>query len=371
MHIRIMAFTMSLISVLSFIAPASLQPRLMQAHFAMLANPVAGFETNSLLVWRDGEIVQEAYFNGFDENTLHPVYSITRTVLKALVGIAIEQGYIQGIDQPVVDFFPEVDIAPGQESKLNMTVEHLLTKSSGVWAPWDDPVWYTTDDLGAALFALPLVSEPGVFQFQSGFRSATTELLSALLSRAIGGRTALEFAAEHLFAPLGITQVQWEENADGTSRGTVGLSLTPRDMLRFGLLYLNEGYFEGQQVLTAAWVAQSRPGPAENRRNYWDRDDYGYDFFTHEGTSFVTRAGGGQFIVIDPDNNTVIVRTGTFAYELGFFQFFIPLLPIYLPFILLFAAVVVAIVILLRRCVRKRRKRVFDEADIPDDMMEK
>jgi len=330
MHIRIMAWTMSLIGFFACFAPAGMQPRLMKAHFAILANPVAGFETNSLLVWRDGEIVREAYYNGFDENILHPVYSITRTVLKTLVGIAIDEGYIEGIDQRVTDFFPDVEIVPGQESKRDMTIEHLLTKTSGIEAWWDDPVWYAPD-LGAAIFALPQETAPGeLFRFQSGFRSTTMELLSALLSRAIGGRSALEFANEHLFGPLGITNVEWESNADGTSRGTIGLELTPRDMLRFGLLYMNEGCFEGRQIVPAAWVAQSRPGPADNRQNYWDREPFGYHFFVHEGTSFVARGAGGQFIVIDPDNNTIIVRTGELALELGFFQFILPLLRILL-----------------------------------------
>ena len=325
LHIRIMAWTMSLISFFACFAPARMQPRFVKAHFAVLANPVAGFETNSLLIWRDGEIVHEAYYNGFDENTLHPLYSITRTVLKALVGIAIEEGYIQSIDQRVTDFFPDVAIAPGQESKRSMTIEHLLTKSSGLDALWDDPVWDTQDDLGAAIFALPQEAAPGEFVRFRSYRSATMELLGALLSRAIGGRSVLEYANEVLFGPLGITNVEWESNADGSSRATTGLSLTPRDMLRFGLLYLNEGYFEGRQVVPAAWVAQSRPEPADDRQNYWDRDSYGYHFFPHEGTSFVARSSG-QFIVIDPDNNTVIVRTGTFALELGFFQFILPLL---------------------------------------------
>ena len=329
MHIRIMAWLMSIISFFACIAPAGMQPRLMKANFAILSNSVAGFETNSLLVWRDGEVVHEAYYNGFDENTLHPVYSITRAVLKALVGIAMEEGYIESIDQRVTDFFPEVEIVPGQESKRDMTVAHLLTMTSGLDALSSDPVW-DAPDLGAALFALPQEAAPGeLIRFRS-FYSATIELLSALLTRAVGGRSALAFANEHLFGPLGIANVAWEENADGTSRSTIGLSLTPRDMLRFGLLYLNEGYFEGRQIVPLSWVAQSRPETRTDSglQTYYDRDSYRNHFAAHEGTSFAARGAGGQFIVIDPDNNTVIVRTGEYDLELGFFQFIIPLLRI-------------------------------------------
>jgi len=177
MHITIMAWMMSIIGFFACIAPTGLQPRLMKAQFAILSNPVAGFETNSLLVWRDGEIIHEAYFNCFDENALQPVHAITRSVLKSLVGIAIEEGYIESIHQRITDFFPDVAIVPGQESKRDMTVEHLLTMTSGLDAPWDDPVW-NAPGLGAAIFALPQETAPG--EVAGGFRrfySATMELL--------------------------------------------------------------------------------------------------------------------------------------------------------------------------------------------------
>jgi len=106
--------------------------------------------------------------------------------------------------------------------------------------------------------------------------------------------------------------------------------MTTRDMLRFGLLYLNEGNFEGRQIVPAAWVAQSRPPTRTDTglQTYYDRESYRNAFASHEGTSFAARGAGGQFIIIDPDNNTIIVRTGEYGLELGFFQFIIPLLRI-------------------------------------------
>jgi len=106
--------------------------------------------------------------------------------------------------------------------------------------------------------------------------------------------------------------------------------MTTRDMLQFGLLYLNGGYFEGRQIVPAQWVAQSRPPTRTERglRTYYDRHSYRNAFAAHEGTSFAARGAGGQFIVIDPDNNTIIVRTGEYDQELGFFQFIFPLLRI-------------------------------------------
>ncbi|MCL2194667.1 MAG: beta-lactamase family protein [Oscillospiraceae bacterium] len=327
MHLHIMAWISSILVFFVGIVPVGLQPRFVAANLAMLANPVAGFETNALLIWQDDELVHETYFNGFDINTLHPVHAITRTVLKALVGIAIAQGYIEGVDQHVTDFYPEVEIAPGQESKRDMTVAHLLTMTSGLDAHQSDhPVW-SAPDIGAAIFALPQEAAPGELVRFRSYRSVTIELLSALLARAVG-RSAHAYANDVLFGPLGITDVHWEALADGTSRSTIGLYLTPRDMLRFGLLYLNDGVFAGQQIIPEAWVVASRPVPrtCSGLRTYWGRDSYANAFAAHEGTSFVARGAGGQFIIIDPDNNAVTVRTGTYANELGFFQFFFPLL---------------------------------------------
>ena len=327
MHVRIMAWIISVINFFLCLTPGGLQPRLVKAKFAVLSNPVAGFQTDALLIWRGGEILHEEYLNGCDENTVHDTSAITRTVLAALVGIAIDEGYIKSVDQKVVDFYPDVAIAPGQESKRDMTIGHLLAMTSGIDDTAAVDEFWNAPDLGKVIFALPQEADPGTKPYFRSYRSATVELLSGLLTRALGGRSALEYANEKLFGPLGITNAKWESNVDGTSRCTVGLSLAPRDMLRFGLLYLNEGNFEGKQIVPAAWVRQSRPGVRESK-DYWDREAFSNHFYAHEGTSYAARGAGGQFIVIDPDNNTVIVRTGNEDAELGFFQFILPLLRI-------------------------------------------
>lgn len=325
MHVKLMAWIVSILNFFLCLSPSGLNPRLVKAKFAVLANPVAGFHTDALLIWRDGELLHEEYQNGYDENTPHALGSVTKSVLSALIGIAAGEGRIKGADQKVIDFYPDAAIAPGQESKRDMTIAHLLNMTSGLDSAGIDDAFWDAPDLGKAIFELPQEAAPGT---KFAYLGVTAGLLSSLLTRAVGGKSALEYANEKLFGPLGITGAQWESEADGTSWGSSGLSLKPRDMLRIGLLYLNNGSFDGKQILPAAWVSQSRPAARDPKQEYWSRESLNYCFYAHEGTSYAARGSGGHFIVVDPDNNTVIVRTGTYGVELGFFQFILPLLRI-------------------------------------------
>jgi len=326
MHTRIMAFLIGILNRGLGIAPAGLRPRLVRAKFALIANPNAGFQTDSLLIWRGGKLLHEEYRDGYDENKPHFLHSGTWAVLSALTGIAIEQGHIQGVDQKVADFYPDVEIAPGQESKRDLTVKHLLTMTTGLDdITIEDEAFWDAPDPGKAIFALPFAAAPNKALNHRIASGLSVGLLSGLLTRAVG-KSVLAYANETLFGPLGITKAGWEAGENGVYSAW-GLHLTSRDMLRLGQLYLNEGRFEGRQIIPAAWVAQSRPA-AEGRgkRAYWDQAPYGYHFFPFEGNGFAARGYGGQYIVVDPDSNTVIVRTGTYGPELGFFRYLFPLL---------------------------------------------
>ena len=266
--------------------------------------------SDSVLVLHKGKLAYEYYADGWDENKLHQQYSVTKSIVSALVGIAIGEGKIEGVDQKVYDFFKEdAVIAPGQESKFDMTIEHLLTHTSGLPGDGDreamDYHWWEADDTGAAAFENPQLAAPGeVFSYSSG---AGMQTLACLVSRAVG-MNLFEYAQEKLFGPLGMTSVEWDAAPDGNTYGGYGLSMTPRDMLRFGYLYLNYGRWEEEQIIPANYVALTPPRSKAAQA-------YGYLFWNTTlipfDNSYEASGSFGQFIAVMPEWDAVIVRTGS------------------------------------------------------------
>jgi CubicO group peptidase (beta-lactamase class C family) len=244
-----------------------------------------------------------------------------------LTGIGIQQGYLEGVHQKVLDFFPEYTPTPGDPLKRQMTIKHLLTMTSGFQ-------WRTgkrnrelyierlrrSKDWVAFILNLPVLgSSFGSFQYNS----ANSHLLSAILTRATG-RGARDFAAENLFAPLGIqppspnishtynqadvfrnTSGAWPTDPQGNSIGGWGLMLKPRDMARFGTLYLNQGRWDGAQILPRQWVADSiTPHTPGYGYQWWLRDVNGVFVYSAVGQ-------GGQHIFCIPDRDLVIVVAST------------------------------------------------------------
>ena len=240
----------------------------------------------AMLITRRGQLVFERYFGGCGRDDVHLVASVTKSVVSALVGIAIDRGFIRGVDQRVLDFFP--DYAPGGHERLKrrLTLKHLLTMTAGFqWrtGPRGHELFLDrlrrSRDWVAFILSLP-VKEGALGTFQ--YNSAVAHLLSAIITRSTG-RCAREFAATHLFGPLGIDLpaddtphgqsradvfgnrgVSWPTDPHGNSTGGWGLVLRPRDMARFGLLYLNRGRWNGAQIVRAGrggLRSLSRPTP--------------------------------------------------------------------------------------------------------------
>ena len=263
---------------------------------------------DSVLVLRGGELIYERYASGWDMEKPHQMYSVTKSVLSALVGVAIQDGKIESVDQKAAGFFGDLAIPAGQESKYDITIGHLLRQTSGL--PGDSDFesnaveWWNAGDSGRAAFLFPQMAAPGErFSYSSG---PGMQALAALLTDAVG-RNLFEYASEKLFIPLGMDSVKWDAAADGVNYGGFGISMTPRDMLRLGYLYLNDGVWDGRQIIPAGYVAATPPPAGEN---------YGYLFWGFSKKEGFERAYGasgsfGQFIWILPDQDTVIVRTGS------------------------------------------------------------
>jgi len=283
--------------------PWWIMPRLLRLQYIPKSATQGGFRQDSLLILHEGRLVHEEYGSGYDMDTPHAAWSVTKSVVSALVGIAVGEGLIEGPEQKVRDFYPEAVIAPGQESKLDMTVAHLLQMRSGL--P-DSSECFRADDAGLAAFETPQERDPGGrFAYNSG---AGPQCVVGILQRATG-QNLFDYAQEKLFGPLGMDSVAWERTEDGSPRGGYGIYMTPRDMLRFGYLYLNDGVWDEQRILPEGWVAQTR-----DMQRAWVIFSYGFFFWDDGnslllGPSYEARGLIGQFVTIYPEKGVVVVRT--------------------------------------------------------------
>jgi CubicO group peptidase (beta-lactamase class C family) len=270
---------------------------------------------HSLLVVRNGKILLDATFYPYDGSTVHDVASVTKSVMTTLVAIAADQGKLS-LDAPMLSFFSDRTIANRDARKERITVRQLASMSSGLECT-NERDEETRRQMQAApdyvQFVLDrkMVAEPGT---RFIYCSPAIHLLSPILQRATG-MTALEFARQNLFAPLGIQDALWESDPQGFSDGWGDLYLHPRDMAKIGYLWLNNGQWDGKQIVPREWVEASvRVQMAETG----DDDKYGYGWWiTNEDTGeYAAEGRGGQRIQVVPAVNAIIVTTGGgFEYD--------------------------------------------------------
>ncbi len=214
-----------------------------------------GFAYDSVLVVRHGRIVFEEYRNDYDQYAVHHLQSATKSFSSMLIGIAIHEGFLDGVEQRMVDLFSDHTIANLDARKQRLTLEHLLTMSDGMdWHELDYPytdarntlgqMWVSRDAVQHVLDR-PMAREPGEAW---AYNSGTSILLGGILEQATG-QDLLAFAREYLFDPLGIENVIWSKTTGNHYHTDGGLYLTPRDMARFGYLMLHGGTWDGRDRL--------------------------------------------------------------------------------------------------------------------------
>jgi CubicO group peptidase (beta-lactamase class C family) len=281
------------------------------------ANPAVN--SRGLVIIKSGYVVAEAYFGGFEIGSRHESYSVAKSFLSALVGIAIDQGHLASTDERVSSFFPAWQGADTEPAKTEMTVRHLLTMSSGL--EWNEQDYYVDtsqndafrmgewDDYVAYVLAKPSEFNPGsVWRYSSG----DSMLLSGIIQEATG-LTAFRFAATHLLAPLGLSEVQWASDRAGHTVGGWGVQATTREFAKFAYLYLRQGRWEGRQVVPEAWVIESLR-PVSDRIDF-----YGYQWWLapaldgYEGSAipsdtFLAWGIYGQQLFVIPSRQLVVVR---------------------------------------------------------------
>jgi CubicO group peptidase (beta-lactamase class C family) len=270
---------------------------------------------HSILVVRNGHLVLEAYFNPYQASDHHQIASITKSVIGALVGIAIQQGKIKSLQERVVDFFPDREIANLDARKKAMTLEHLLMLAPGLDCA--DPQGTEADmvqskDWVQFVLDLPMVAEPGE---KWTYCSSAVHLVSAILQKSMG-EDARSFANRNLFAPIGIAEVppeRWPTDPSGVSMGGAGLQLTPSEIARFAYLILKQGRWQDQQVIPESWVAASLiPHISVGKmKAYGDMErSYGYLWSLYPEQGFFSALGrNGQHIHVFPDEDLLVVFT--------------------------------------------------------------
>ena len=272
-------------------------------------------EISSLLIARGGELVYERYWGDWGPQDLHAVNSVSKSVTSLLVGIAHGTGEVGTLDTPVLDLLPELSPLANPEGKDGITLRHVLTMRTGL--EWDE---LSTDYRQAANPVVALATSPNWLQFVMDlpfvdspgtawvYNSGVSMLMAGVLDHTLQ-RSAEDFAAEHLFARIGITDWSWSSGPHGLTNSGWGLQLRPRDMATIGQMVLQAGLWNGTQVVPTAWIEES----AERATRFIDGTGYGYQWWLPRDdggpTPMAAWGYGGQFIVVIPSLELLVVST--------------------------------------------------------------
>ena len=265
-------------------------------------------EFHSLMIVRNGHVVAEGWWQPYGPNLNHALFSLSKSFTSTAIGFAVQEDLL-GLDDTVVSFFPDKlpdAVSPNLEA---MTVRHLLTMSSGQSV--DDR---TSEDWVSTFLALPVEAAPGsIFRYST----SATFMLSAILQE-VTGQTLMAYLTPRLFEPLGIEGVEWLMSPKGYHTGGYGMSATTEDIAKLGQFYLQEGAWDGQQLLSKEWIALATskqienayaPDNPNNATNDWAQG-YGFQFWQTTHNAYRGDGAFGQFCVVIPELNLVVATTG-------------------------------------------------------------
>jgi CubicO group peptidase (beta-lactamase class C family) len=269
-------------------------------------------------------LLYERYSNGYDETSVNTSFSMAKSFASALVGIAIDEGHIKSVDEPITNYIPE--LLEKDERFKSITIRHLLTMSSGIKyeeggnLPWseeaDDTKTYYSTDLRRLAMNCRIEGKPGQYFEYNNYNPL---LVGLILERATGMLVA-RFMEEELWKPMGM-EADGSWSLDSTSSGfekmESGVNARARDFARFGMLFAKEGKWEGEQLITQGWIEEStRPDattdPSSDYQYFWWVDTL--DAKNH----FSARGNFGQYIYVAPEKDLVIVRLGKGEGERGY-----------------------------------------------------
>jgi CubicO group peptidase (beta-lactamase class C family) len=277
-------------------------------------------DTIAFLVLKNDQVIIERYYQGTKISDRSQAFSMSKSFTSLLIGMAITDGYIQSVDQPVTDFIPELFSADWS----NVTIKHLLTMTSGsTYIENDNPfgihvILNYTPHLEDKILSFRMKDEPGVVW---RYKSGDNALLGLILQRVLTPKSISEYTQERLWTPLGMEyEGLWslDREHDGLEKTWCCMSAAARDYLKIGKLYLEDGQWEGRQIVPSSWVQASTQVGAVPEDS-WDADfrrigvwNYGYQWWLldKEKGSYLANGKDGQYLYIDPSTQTVILRLG-------------------------------------------------------------
>ncbi|OBZ14367.1 hypothetical protein A8L34_10500 [Bacillus sp. FJAT-27264] len=290
-----------------------------QEYLDKLDKAVKKTQVKSCLVLKEGALVYQYYKNNKIRDNLQRTNSCTKSIISILIGIAIEKGFIPSVHMTLENYFPKILDKQVDTRKKDITIEHLLQMSVGLDWPefgeWNYMPPMFVHDIVKFVFDRPLVDDPGS---RMNYNSGCSHVLSAILTQATGMKTSA-FAEQYLFGPLGIEDYHWFEDAKGISYGSDGLRLLPNDLAKVGQLYLQEGMWKGKQIVSEEWVRESTEPRlltydyiGHYASHWWVAQlDPGQQDFSMNNRMIFAMGRSGQFIIVIPSLQTVIVFTST------------------------------------------------------------
>jgi CubicO group peptidase (beta-lactamase class C family) len=280
--------------------------------------------TTAFLVIHDDELVYERYFNGYNERSLNTSFSMAKSFASALVGIAIDEGYIKRVDEPITNYIPE--LLEKDKRFRSITIRHLLTMTSGIKyeeggdLPWsedaDDTKTYYATDLRELALNCQIEGKPGKYFEYNNYNPL---LMGMILERATGMPVS-HYMEEKLWKPAGMeADASWslDSKKDGFEKMESGVNARARDFARFGMLFAKEGNLRGKQLISRGWVKESTRADTNTDPSL----DYQYFWWvnTTDGKNHFSAQGNyGQYIYVAPEKDLVIVRLGKEEGEKGY-----------------------------------------------------
>jgi len=274
----------------------------------------------SLLVVKNGKITGEKYFNAGSIDQLSKRASVTKSYVSALVGIALDRGYLTSPDQKMLDFFPDIVDQVTDPRKKQITIRNMLEMKAGYpWEEEDAAAWAAlwSGEYLSHIAGIPLFTDPGT-RFK--YSNLTSHWLGIIVARA-SGMDLMSFGTQYLFSPLGVEPGEdWNRDLDGYYIGCGDILFTARDMAKFGLLYLNEGRYEGNQLIPESWVKDSLETYSEkawSNIGHFHEIGYGYQWWSAKAGDYRVNFAwghGGQLIVLVDELDLVIVTTADSFY---------------------------------------------------------
>ncbi|MDX1642257.1 MAG: serine hydrolase [Balneolaceae bacterium] len=269
----------------------------------------------SLVIQKNDEIIYEEYRSSIDGHEPTNIKSASKSIISLLIGIAIDKGFIEGVNQPIRDYFPEYFEANPDSAKASITIRNLLTMRSGLETTsfYNYGRWVTSNNWVEFALDQPLDEQPGGRMVYS---TGTSHLLSVILTKATGMSTRA-FANEYLFRPMDIQIGGWDRDPQGFYMGGNNLAVAPLDLLKIGELMMNVGEYNGQQLISKDWILESVQ--VYTRSNY-NPYNYGYMWWRRpvgKYQLFFAWGNGGQYIMILPELDAVISITSDLGRSTG------------------------------------------------------